>query len=189
MGPVNDLLAVRVGPLAFDDACYLARCLLAGTPGVSVDPKVERQVCEALATATSGIAFYLHHLVHDIGRRARPATPDAVVELVTAGIESREDRWHLGHYRDRLESYYGKDAPLVELILDEYAAAGASSIDSIQQHLRTIGEDRDRRELVRLVELLERDYYLRRNPDGTDEFESSLIRRYWRHLRRLDGEG
>ena len=189
MGPVNDLLAVRVGPLAFDDACYLARCLLAGTPGVSVDPEVERQVCEALATATSGIAFYLHHLVHDIGRQARPATPGAVAELVTAGIESREDRWHLGHYRDRLESYYGKDAPLVELILDEYAAAGASSIDSIQQHLRTIGEDRDRRELVRLVELLERDYYLRRNADATDEFESSLIRRYWRHLRRLDGEG
>jgi len=35
---------------------------------------------------------------------------------------------------------------------------------------------------------MERDYYLRRNADGTDEFESSLIRRYWRHPRRLDGE-
>ncbi len=123
MGPVNDLLAVRVGPLAFDDACYLARCLLAGTPGVSVDPQVERHVCEALATATDGIAFYLHHLVHDIGRHASSATPATVAELVTAGIESREDRWQLGHYRDRLESYYGEDAPLVELILDEYAAS------------------------------------------------------------------
>ncbi|MEO5680170.1 MAG: ATP-binding protein [Acidimicrobiales bacterium] len=188
MGPVNDLRAVRVGPLAFDDACYLARCLLAGTPGVSVPPTLERPVCEALAEATNGIAFYLHHLVHDLGRHRAAATPELVADLLTAAIESPEDPWHLGHYRDRLESYYGADAPLLELILDEYAASGATGIDPMLHHLRTIGEERDRAGLVRLVELLERDYYLRRSSDGTDEFDSSLIRRYWRHLRRL-GDG
>jgi hypothetical protein len=189
MGPVNDLLPIRVGPLERDDACYLARCLLAGTPGVSVPQSQQKQVCERLADVTNGIPFYLHHLVRDIARRRTEATPDAIDGLVTAAIESPEDPWHLRHYSDRLDSYYGDEAPLIALILDQFAAAGALTVDAMVRHLRTIGHRRDREDLVDLVHLLERDYYVRRNPDGTDEFASELLRRYWRHLRRLGNTG
>lgn len=183
----NDLQLVLVGSLLWADACHLARCLLAGTPNISLDPGIELEVCKALAERANGVPFYQHHIVDDLSRRPDQVTPGAISDIVDEAIEGTEDKWQLRHYVDRLPDYYGARADLVLAVLDTYAADGPLTVEAVNHRLATIGMAMERADLAQLIDLLEQDYYLRRNTDDTNEFASGLVRRSWRHRRRLGG--
>jgi hypothetical protein len=175
--PVNDLDPVDVGPLEQQDAVYLTRCLLRGA---QVAGHNEQAIAESIVEQTCGIPYYIHKLVGELANRGL-TRPDQ--QTITAVVDDalRADRWETEHYRDRLLSYYGQDAELARMILDEYAAA--LDLLSIDEAPARIGaaprrEDLSRDAVVSLVDRLEDDHYLVRVGDA-DRFATTLLRRAW----------
>lgn len=103
--------------------------------------------------------------------------------MITTVVENalRTDRWETLHYRDRLASYYGEDAELARMVLDEYAAApDLLSIDDLLARVGAVPqlEGLARDAVVSLVDRLEDDHYLVRVGDA-DRFATTLLRRAW----------
>lgn len=184
MAPVNDLRPVRIGPLDRDDAAFLARCLFLGEQIETTD---EAAVAAAMADATDGVPYFLHHVAAEAARRGDVLTAGGVAAIREAALTDPDDPWHLRHYRDRIPRYYGADADLVLHILDAYAnAAEPIDLAGLTSQLGSVALDRrpTRDELIRLVESLEADHYLARRGDA-DEFAFRLLRDAWRSMRRL----
>ncbi len=180
---VNDLEVVPIGPLAYSDAVYLTRCLVAGTQLGTVD----RATVDEIVTQTGGIAFYVHHVVGDIATSGQPADAALVRSVVHAAITNPDDPWHFNHYQCRLPTCYGDEAPLVARILDEVAVfPDGLTLDEIAARLAMTqyGANLSRDRLVGLVDGLERDHALRR-VDRAICFASDLLRRAWIHRRHL----
>ena len=185
LSTVNDLVTVPVREIQRPDAIYLAQCLLMGE-GVPVG---DVRIAEAMAATAEQIPYYIHHLVASAGIRSRQLgialTAADVPDLLEAALTDPDDPWNLRHYRDRLPGYYGTDSDLVTEVLDAYASAGTVplSVDDVMAQLATFPQSPTRSGLVRLVERLEADHYLRRIADA-DTFASSLMRRAWLAFRR-----
>jgi len=184
--PLNDLQKVRIGPLATDDALFLARCLLLGEEIVTSD---EMAVARAMVAASDAIPYFIHHLASAARRQGGLITPGAVVGLRDAALTDPDDPWNLRHYRDRLADYYGTRAVLAGHLLDAFAKVeGPLDIEHLVSLLGAVDLDLDRRparaDLVRLVEQLESDHYLRRD-GATDELAYRILRDAWRAMRRL----
>lgn len=183
MAAVNDLRKVRIGPLAADDAVFLARCLLLGE---QIETDDERAVALAMVEAADGIPYFLHHLAGQAGGQGGRLTVGRVHEMREAALTDPDDRWNLSHYRDRIPGYYGPDAELVLHLLDAFAFAdGPLEIDALASHLASVSLDSrpSRDDLIRLVEHLEADHYLRRRGNA-DEFSLRIMRDAWRGMRR-----
>jgi hypothetical protein len=181
--PVNDLHTVRVGPLAFDDAVFLGRCLILGEAIAVSD---DTAVAEAMARAADSVPFYIHLLAVAATRADGVLDPAGVVALRDAALSDPDDPWKLRHYRERLADYYGDRRTLAMHVLDLYAGAEQPlDIDDVAAGLAAVElDDRPTRdELIRLVEQLESDHYLRRTANA-DTFSSLILRDAWRHLRR-----
>jgi hypothetical protein len=185
MQPVNDLRPVRIGRLTDDEAVFLARCLLLGAGVHSADPI---ELAAALAATADGGAFYLHHLIAALEKLRRPATPDDVGDALEQLLRDPDDPLDFKHYLTRLKPYYGPDASLAERLLDEFALSTATelSIDDVGDAVSaSTGERPDRDHLVDLVSRLEQDHYLEPTSGGST-YSSSLLRRAWIAVRRLD---
>jgi len=184
MAPVNDLRNVRIGPLAPADAVFLSRCLLLGE-GIETDD--EAGVSAAMAHATDGVPYFLHHVAAEAARRGGVLTAEGVADIRQAALSDPDDPWHLRHYRERISLYYGADAELVLELLDAYARAEEPlDLDAVARSVQSVASDHrpTRDELIRLVESLETDSYLTRRGNA-DEFAFRLLRDAWRTMRRL----
>lgn len=183
--PVNDLQRVRVGPLAADDAAFLARCLLLGEQVAVSD---EAAVVAAMVEAADAIPYFLHHLAHAAQRRGGAVLdPGGVWALRDAALVDPDDPWNLRHYRDRLPGYYGPDAELAGHVLDAVATADAPlNLSQLASRLAAVELDvrPSRDDLLALVERLEADHYLARR-GAADTFASRIVRDAWRAMRRL----
>lgn len=182
MAPLNDLRKVRVGPLAADDAAFLARCLLLGE---QIETDDEPDVVQTMVAEAEAIPYFLHHLAAQAGGQGGPLTVDGVRSMREAALTDPDDRWNLSHYQDRIPAYYGCDTELVLHILDAYAAAGVPlAIDELASSVASVGLEHPpaRAELVRLVENLEADHYLVRRGNA-DEFAFRIVRDTWRSRR------
>ncbi len=182
--PINDLRKVRIGPLAHDDAIFLARCLLLGQ---DIEASDELGVAEAMADETDGIPYFLHHLAAEARRQAPQLTPVEVRRLRDEALQDPDDPWNVHHYRERVPEYYGDDSELALQVLDAFAkVSGPLGIDALLSQLGAVELDRrpTREELVPVVENLEADHYLTRVGD-IDEFSSRILRDAWRSMRRL----
>ena len=186
-GTVNDVQRVRIGPLAEEDAVYLARCLLLGE---HVPTEDELAVARAIASAAENVPYYEHHLVNAANRAAgaagEPVDPGDVPGLVDAALVDPDDAWDLRHYRDRLEDYYGTETRLAAAVLDACAVTkDALSVDDLLARVALVDElpPVTRDELTRLLERLEADHYLVRQGNG-DHFPRNLVRRAWLAFRR-----
>lgn len=105
----------------------------------------------------------------------------------------------MAHYRERLAGYYGQERLAVVLaLLDDLAPAPAAlTLDELASRLAVhltpdSGETVARilsgdRELLRgILLLLQRDHYLRQQPEeGSYRFRFPLIARWWRVHRNL----
>jgi len=183
--PVNDLQRIYVGPLAHDDAAFLARCLFLGEELEVTD---EVAVADAIATQAEGVAYYVHGLVLQAARLGRTVSPDDIAALRDRAIGDPDDPWNLRHYRERIPRYYDTDAPLVHELLDVFATTpGPVPIDAVREQLLMrpdLEVQPSREQLIKVIERLEADHYLVRTGDG-DEIALRILRDAWRHLRRL----
>lgn len=182
--PLNDLRKVRVGPLAPDDAVFLARCLLLGEDIATSD---ETAVAEAMAHESDGIPYFLHHLAAAARRAGGVLEPATVQSLRDAALVDPDDPWNLRHYRERLPDYYGINAELAGRVLDMHAILGDPvSVDALEHHLGAYELARRpvRDELVCLLDDLEADHYLVREGNAT-AFATRILGDAWRALRRL----
>lgn len=182
--PINDLRKIRVGPLAFDDAVFLARCLLLGEELRADD---EPAVAKEMAEQSDGIPYFIHHLAAAARRQGGVLTPQGVVAIRNDALLDPDDPWNLRHYRDRLAVYYGADEGLVVHMLDAFARVDVPlDLEELANHLGTVELDErpTRDDLIRLVDDLEADHYLVRI-GAADTFSSRILRDSWRALRRL----
>lgn len=180
--PVNDMYEIEVPPLARDDACELARALIAGEhlATQSLDETVD-----AIAMASDCIPFYIHHIVRQLKISNSAANPDTVSKTVLAQLLDANDPWSLGHYRDRITTYYPGIEKLVMAVLDSLAAASHPlRTDDVLRFVSSSIEFDDRDRLLGLLRLLERDHYLDRSERGYG-WKFPLIARWWRFDRDL----
>jgi hypothetical protein len=177
-GALNDLDPQRLGPLAQGDATYLAACIFCHARA----PQEYVKLAPVIAEQSEGAPYYVHQLVADVLRdHPRGCAAADVERIVAAAIADPDNRWDLRHYVDRIESYYGHDAPLARAVLDAVATepSGLSLAELLPQlaahgELAPIDDERVRDVLRRL----DADHYLARDGERR-KFAFSLIRRAW----------
>lgn len=175
--PVNDMAAIDVPPLMENDAIHLATLLVEGEALASPD-KVA--AAAAIAHEADCFPFYVHHIVRALRIRGLDATPLNVAQVVASQLVDANDPWELLHYRERIPIYYREDQKAVLLILDDLAGGRAiASVSELLAMLKGSSTFDDRERLLRLLSLMERDHYLKRDEDGRYRFRFPLIRRWW----------
>lgn len=181
--PVNDMAPLDVPPLTGDDAAELAALLVGGENLTSPDLMT---TAASIAQEADCFAFYIHHIVRGLKIAGLDATPENVTKVVASHLVDPNDPWQLIHYRERISTYYPADQASVLLILDQLAVQGdPASVSSLFSILKGAGPFDDRDRLVRLLSLMERDHYLKRDEDGGYSIRFPLIRRWWKLNRGL----
>lgn len=178
--PTNDMVAIEVTPLTMPDATRLADKLLQdiglNTTGSTVAADIAHEV--------DGVPYYIHHVLSYIAKRPDPKAPLTRGELsrmVRAAIQSAHDTWNLKHFEDRTQDYYGVQRDACLALLDGIAAAPISlEVQAAINGAKASFPDIKQNDWIELVRLLERDYYLLRNPDtGQLGFKFSVLKRWW----------
>lgn len=181
--PLNDMAAIDVPPLDEKDAIRLAELLIDGEGLTSLD---KRAAAASIAQEADCFPFYIHHIVRALKIRGLHAEPANVAHVVASQLVDANDPWELLHYRERIPIYYGDDQKAVFLLLDEMAdRREAASVDELLHILKGASTFDDRERLLRLLSLMERDHYLKRDQDGRYRFRFPLIRRWWKISRGL----
>jgi hypothetical protein len=105
--PVNDMLSFELPPLAPEDACYLAGCLLLGQGVKCTDLKA---VAGTIAEASSFVPFYIQHLVNWIrDQETHTWTPDEAVSIPKQFFNSPAGDSAFTYYNEHLANYYPDD--------------------------------------------------------------------------------
>jgi len=181
--PVNDMAAIDVPPLEERDAIHLAGLLIDGEGLHSHD---KQAAAAAIAHEADCFPFYIHHIVRALKIRGLDAESKNISEVVAGQLVNAHDPWELLHYRERIPLYYGDDQKAVSLILDKIAdKRKTASVDELFAMLKGAITFDDRERLLRLLSLMERDHYLKRDQDGRYRFRFPLIRRWWKMNRGL----
>lgn len=178
--PVNDMYAIEVTPLEPDAAKKLARELLVGESLTSKD--IDKSAA-TIASEADYFPFFIHHIVAGLKLGGIAAEPDNIRNLVRRQLTDANDPWELGHFRKRIPVYYAKeqDARLVTTVMDHLAGCpDFVSLNDLQSAVQIQGITVSRDELIRVLRLMERDHYLRRNDDGHYQFRFELIKRWWK---------
>jgi hypothetical protein len=181
--PLNDMAPIDVPTLTPEDASTLAESLINGEGLKSSDSLAS---AKAAAREADCFAFYVHHIVRGLKVSGLDASPANVEKVVAAYLIDANDPWQLIHYRERISTYYPGDEKSVLLILDDLAASNKStSVNDLLAMLKGASKFDDRERLLRLLLLMERDHYLKREEDGRIQFRFPLIRRWWKLNRGL----
>jgi hypothetical protein len=178
--PVNDMYAIEVTPLEPDAAKQLAQELLSGE---SLTPKDMDKSAATIASEADYFPFFIHHIVAGLKLGGVAPEPDNIRNLVRRQLTDANDPWELGHFRKRIPVYYANehDARLVTVIMDHLAGcADFISLNDLLSAVQIQGITVNRDELIRVLRLMERDHYLRRNDDGLYQFRFELIKRWWK---------
>jgi hypothetical protein len=184
--PVHDMIVVDLPPLRTGDAEYLAGELLTNEQIACDDVAV---VSTKVAEELDSVPFYIHHLMLQLRDRQQAGSCGTVDRIrVSAIVEEMLadplDPWQLGHYVDRVRSYYKSEADVVYALLDAVALAPSPlDVASLQAALAAHQAPPDTNELNRLLELLCKDHYLVSRPGF--RFKLSLVRRAWIARRNL----
>lgn len=181
--PVNDMAAIDVPPLDEKDAIKLAGLLIEGEELPAAD---KEEAAAAVAREADCFPFYIHHIVRALKIRGLDATPAHIAQVVASQLVDANDPWELLHYRERIPIYYRDDQKAVFLILDDLIGPReAASVSELLTMLKGASTFDDRERLLRLLSLMERDHYLKRDEDGRYRFRFPLIRRWWKINRGL----
>jgi hypothetical protein len=177
--PTNDLPSVEVEPLAEYDAWKLAQDLLIGENVKTADLAA---VSQAIASAVDGNAFYIHHCVARLKGIAQPIDVPQVTAMIQAAVR-QYDVWDLGYFVKRIDSYYGDNAKLALLALDELAPESALAIGDWWNRVSIQTPNLDKEAFRSTLNLLEQDHYICRNDAGAYKFRFLLVQRYWHQQR------
>ena len=108
---------------------------------------------------------------------------DATVrEVVNTCLTDPLDRWHMSHYRERIDTYYtDEERPFALGILDALAVSDEPLIFSeVFNRLKSRMETEDSEMARHILKLLQRDHYVIQRTDGKYSFRFPLIQRWWR---------
>jgi hypothetical protein len=182
--PTNDMFTEDASPLAFEDACDLARGLLAGE-GIWVEES--EALVGAIALSVDCFPYYIHHVVDALRWTTQARTVEQVDEIVRANLCDDSNRWDMAHYRERIDTYYADVEQTLALgILDELATAEtALPLRELLDRLNVQGAKQEPELVRKVLTLLGRDHYVAKQQDGSYGFRFSLIQRYWRMSRGL----
>lgn len=182
--PTNDMDTVDVPPLDPVSARDLARQLIVGEALESSEP--DRLAAE-IAGAVDGLPYFIHHVVDQLAARRGTVTPEMVKQIVAECLVNPCDPWHLGHYRERIATYYETGEQSLALsVLDILATAGSPlTCDQVLNLVASKTAQANREDVLRMLKLLQRDHYLIQETDGTVRFRFGLIQRSWRLQRGL----
>lgn len=170
-----------VPPLSVKDATILARKLLEGenipTPDIQGSAVF-------IADELSNIPFYIHHLIVKLKLRGSSGDIPAIEEIIADCLDDPLNPWKMGHYRERLDSYYDdKQRPYALNLLDTLVATDKDlSFDELFNGIKQESETQDKEMARKVVRLLEQDYYIYKK-DGKYQFRYGLIQKYWKSLR------
>lgn len=176
--PTNDMYSADVPPLSLSDAQELARQLLEGE---GIETGDLQAAADAIATAADGIPYYIHHIVDQMVQCHSTVNVETVHEILAACITDPHDPWHLGYFRERIDTYYTQD--------ERPFALGLLDILSATEHPRPFNEifnlfksrfvTEDTEMARHVLTLLQRDHYIVQQTDGTFRFQFPLIKRWW----------
>lgn len=177
--PTNDMMPVEVKPLDPANAELLAANLL---QDIAYDVQ-NTAIAANIAQEVDGIPYYIHHVLADIDRRPAPKAPllaSDLRRLICTAIQSPHDTWNLKHYEDRTKDYYGAQRDACLTLLDGLAASGTQTQQVAINGAKASHPDIKQNEWLDLIRLLERDYYLLRDPEtGQLAFKFTVVRRWW----------
>jgi len=110
-----------------------------------------------------------------------------IADIVDACLMAPNDPWDLRHYRDRINTYYLPDeCRFVLPLLDILATASTPlAFDTLFDRLKAHIATEDNETVRHVLRLLHDDHYLTRHNDGTWQFRSTIIQRWWRIERGL----
>lgn len=176
--PTNDMVAIEVPPLDLESSTELARRLLIGE---DIPCNDRPAIARIIAGATDGIPYYIHHLVDQLAQRGEGADADRVRDIIASCLVDVRDPWHLMHFRERFDQYYAREETRIALPLLDALAASPRPVaeDRLFEDLQAHVARTERAECLRIVQLLERDHYVRRLGDGRLQFRFPLIGRWW----------
>jgi len=178
--PVNDMGTFDVPPLDEDAATTLAGGLLQGN-GVPCGDIAS--VARAVAQASSGVPFYIQHLVQWMSRFDDiPWTPEAMTAALTGIFDDTADPLQFQYYNHRLDQYYlPEQVELARVVLDilshhdeGYEAKGL--LNRVMHHPKHLGLAHD--ELLELLDILRNDHYLITRGD-VYRFKLDIVRKWW----------
>lgn len=178
LGALNDLNRHRLGPLDAPDAAYLARCIFCWSKMSAAN---EAELADAICESVEGVPFYVHRLVGQVTRRTSATCSVAEIhEIVESALRPPDDPWELRHYRDRIQPYYGDDAPVARAVLDAIAPGPAALLSrDVQARVATSAVAPVEREvLLDVTERLVDDHYLVSEGESL-RFAFDLVRRAW----------
>jgi hypothetical protein len=184
--PLNDCDKVDLPPLSAEHARELALGLMVGENLQASDPEASAQ---RMVEHASAWPYYLHHLAKQLAasaqKRAEPADIDAIVERI---LVDPNDPLNLRHFRDRLTIYYPTEHALASLVLDALVHANEPlKLDQIERDLRSTGATIERAALRSLLEKMQMDHYVDREPGtGAYRLRLPLFVRWWAQDRGID---
>lgn len=181
--PTNDMATIEVSPLEPKDGLYLASLLLEGERIKTLDDPAA--VSEAISNAAGHIPYYIHYLISRILNSTGQIHSEGVAKCLEQLIADPNDPAHFHYYQTRLTTYYGSvDAELAFHALDILAAneqpIAFPELLNLVKHKSRNAEDEVFRQVL---QVLLKDHYLVRHPDGTYGFRYSIVRRWWAYTR------
>lgn len=188
---LNDTHKLNLPSLNELDAKELVRKLVDGE-----QLKWENEATLTILTqAVDYVPYYIHHTVNSHKQKNIIINENSIQQIIREAFTSANDPWNLVHYHSRIRDYYGADAPLFELMLDEFAFSdNGLSRQEILNRLNSntnlasdpllLKHANDPDFIRNAIQLLSADHYLLQNPDTTlFDFNFPLIKAWWRIYR------
>lgn len=178
--PINDMTRIDLEPIHEEDATELARRLLEGE---EVSSENVQEVAAHLARETDGIAFYIQHIVGDMGLREVRGTTVEVDRCLKARLTDPLDPWSLNYYEDRIDTHYPPEyRAIARAVLDQLAQGQPKTLQELTDGIDPAEIKRDTETVRKVVNLLGLDHYTIIE-DTQYSFRSPFIQRIWRSRR------
>ena len=184
---INDLKAVEVGPLDFQNAKELAWRLINGMEIPSTDPE---RLAQHVARITNGIPFYIQHLMSGLADADVRCEPETADQLLAQRLTDLTDPWDLGYHVTRITTHYQKPTQAMAFaFLDLLALAPtAQTRDEILSGINPQKVSVDEDTALPILTLLGKDHYITQNENGAYHFRYQFIARVWISKRGLTGK-
>ncbi len=186
--PTNDMQTINLLPLELEHSIELTNQLLKGENLVAL----EQDFAKALSQEVDCVPFYIHHMISSFLSKGSDITTQNIESMIQAAFVDANDPWHLRHYDERLQEYYGKQYQFYQVILD-ILAQEEQGLDyeklrnllllspTLTNNLELMGSLNTENFLLDALRLLAADHYLTKDPvNSTYDFSFSLIKQWWR---------
>lgn len=184
---LNDTQVLNLPSLDKENAKVLAKKLIDGENLECGD----KSIISKLTNAVDYVPYYIHHVINSHKQQNIPITELSIKNIVSEAFTSANDPWHLVHYHSRLNDYYQDNAPIYEIILDEFAFSEITlSRQTLQNRLSAslrltadntlLAKVNDPEFIRQALQLLSADHYLQKNSKTAEfEFAFPLIKAWW----------